>query len=655
MKAKTKNKVYFADFETITPRSIEYQQTNHTDVWLFCISEIDSNEYIIGNNLDEFFKVITQDRKSKTIYFHNLSFDGNFIFKYLLRTKPTWYYQEGITPEKKYNYFKVFRQNNKYYSIEMRWRLRLPNSRKKKEFNIRFLCSYNLIPSSVDALGKAFNISKMNKDDIQYLINNNLIKEEKDFYDLGGHQLYKDKGAAYDIYVSYIKRDVEIVKTAYKNYRATIEDNNPDAWSNLYDKKNIHMQNILTSASLTQKLVKNNVYNSTSIPEEVKKNYRLRDKDQYEFSRLFYSGGFTQYNPKYHNKEFEDKGFSIDINSSYPAAMTKDLPYGGLQDTPPEGKYLTYVEVKCEFYIKSKYEALICIKSKRAGTRYTPVGSGTYYWLLEEFELYKRIYNIKVHKIKYYYSKCYPFLKPFIDKYYQYKVQADIDNNIPMKNTYKLLLNSLYGGFAKKAIYPELLFVPLSTYEKLKTGELEGVYVNNVLYTPKNFTHFHLKELDLYGINFDKQKDAKKYPNMLVGATITAYARIKLIEAILDIGVSNFIYCDTDSIFFKWNKKKEDIPKSIVLDDYMLGGWKIEFQWNRGKILGAKRYVFENENGKVKSGICGITKVKFSKFDEIEKVLNNGALVDGGKLQRQEDDWGIFLVEKDVVMKIGTN
>ena len=40
-----------------------------------------NNGVKIGCTLDEFMDFILQDGKNKIIYFHNLSFDGDFIIK----------------------------------------------------------------------------------------------------------------------------------------------------------------------------------------------------------------------------------------------------------------------------------------------------------------------------------------------------------------------------------------------------------------------------------------------------------------------------------------------------------------------------------------------------------------------------------------------
>lgn len=616
----------------------------------------------IGNTLDEFMDFILQDGKNKIIYFHNLSFDGDFIIKWLFRNYPKNFKQdyqfttenyEVVNQVPKFNWFSFFKNGNKIYNID--WCVRKKIRDKVMKVKIQFRCSYNLMPSSIDSLGKSFKINKMDEEEINNLILKGYIKEKNEFYDLGGNYVHQDEYLK-NVFVSYIKRDVMIAKTAFLNYKETVESTK-DAINNKYNKKDVHLQKILTTASLVQKLVKNNIWNNKHLHNYIKRGLKIHSYEQYELMRKFYSGGFTQFNPLYHNKIFDKKGFSIDINSSYPWAMTQPLPYGELLDEPPKNSknYLTYCVVKMSYKIKSKYINFICLKNKTdKRVRYSMHGSGEFYFLLDEFEFYKKIYDIEITEIKYLYARCFTFLKPFIDEYYHLKSEADANGQVALKTTYKLLLNSLYGSFAKKAIYPMGIWMEKRFYDALKNNELDGLYdEKNKKWNAKTFKQLNIPNMDLFCVEMEKEEKPKSFPNMLIGATITAYSRLKLLNAIFEIGVDKFVYCDTDSIFCLG--KKENLPASIKLDDYELGAWKVEFEFNKGKILGAKRYVFENENHKTKSATSGIKLKKLSEFDEIEKMLNSDYEVKNARLQRCTDDYGIYLKPINLILKTGTN
>lgn len=605
---------------------------------------------------------IIQDGKNKIIYFHNLSFDGDFIIKWLFRNYPKNFKQdyqfttenyEVVNQVPKYNWFSFFKNGNKIYNID--WAVRKKIRDKVMKVKIQFRCSYNLMPSSIDSLGKSFKINKMDEEEINNLILKGYIKEKNEFYDLGGYYVHDDPYLR-NVFVSYIKRDVMIAKTAFLNYKETVESTK-DAINNKYKKQDVHLQKILTTASLVQKLVKNNIWNNKQLHTSVKKGLKIHSYEQYTLMRKFYSGGFTQFNPLYKGKIFEKKGFSIDINSSYPWAMTQPLPYGELLEEIPENtqNYLTYCIVKMRYKIKSRYINFICLKNKtEKQVRYSMHGSGEFYFLLDELEFYKKIYDIEIIEIKYLYARCFTFLKPFIEEYYHLKSEASANGHAALTTTYKLLLNSLYGSFAKKAMYPMGIWMEKRFYDKLKEQELDGLYdEKKKKWIPKTFKQSNIPNMDLFCVEMEKEEKPKSFPNMLIGATITAYSRLKLLNAIFEIGVDKFVYCDTDSIYALG--KKENLPASIKLDDYELGAWKVEFEFNKGKILGAKRYVFENENHKTKSATSGIKLKKSSEFDELEKMLNADYEVHNARLQRCADDYGIYLKPINLILKSGTN
>ena len=661
MKLKTSTPLFFADFETTTYNSKQYQEEGHTNVWMWAIMD-QKNGIKIGCTLDEFMNFILQDGKNKIIYFHNLSFDGDFIIKWLFRNYPKNFKQdyqfttenyEVVNQVPKYNWFSFFKNGNKIYNID--WAVRKKIRDRIMKVKIQFRCSYNLMPSSIDSLGKSFKINKMDEEEINNLILKGYIKEKKEFYDLGGYYVHDDPYLR-NVFVSYIKRDVMIAKTAFLNYKETVESTK-DAINNKYKKQDVHLQKILTTASLVQKLVKNNIWNNEHLHTSVKKGLKIHSYEQYALMRKFYSGGFTQFNPLYHNKVFDKKGFSIDINSSYPWAMTQPLPYGELLEEIPENtqNYLTYCIVKMRYKIKSKYINFICLKNKtEKQVRYSMHGSGEFYFLLDELEFYKKVYDIEIIEIKYLYARCFTFLKPFIEEYYRLKSESSANGQAALTTTYKLLLNSLYGSFAKKAMYPMGIWMEKRFYDKLKEQELDGLYdEKNKKWIPKTFKQSNIPNMDLFCVEMEKEEKPKSFPNMLIGATITAYSRLKLLNAIFEIGVDKFVYCDTDSIFCLG--KKENLPSSIKLDDYELGAWKVEFEFNKGKILGAKRYVFENEKHKTKSATSGIKLKKLSEFDEIEKMLNADYEVEGARLQRCTDDYGIYLKPINLILKSGTN
>ena len=647
-------KIYFADFETTTYDSIDYQTDKHTDVYLTSLSPLDEEVYWNDKNLDDFMKRICEDRKCKIIYFHNLSFDGNFIFKWLLRNYPNYYTDlyNHIEPQK--NYYKIFQKNKHIYYIEWHRVGTKQIEGKKTSFNftIKFLCSYNIINASLFNLGKSL---KLNKYDDELLAK---YKTTNNFYNLGGKQIWENKDMEND-YVKYCNSDVKIAKEAFKLFSNVIESNKEYSYSNKFKKQTVVVKNTLTIASLSQKMVKQYIYNNVKIPLSVKCGLRLYSEEKYNLCRNFYSGGFTQFNPDYHNRDIEMHGYCYDINSSYPFSMTKLLPSGELYETPnKEWEYkLTYVEVEIDFIIKPEYKSLISLKNKNnSNSRYSSVGSGKYYFLEQEFKLMQKIYNINIKSIKYWYCEAYAFLSDFINTLY--KLKQDNNDNI-FRDVYKLLLNTLYGGFAKKAKYPTELAIPVDLAKDLKEKKIEYLTINNIDWYPVIFHNEYIIDNKFQMVSFENHKEPNSYPNLLIGATITSYSRIYLIENIIRLGVENFVYCDTDSIFVKANSEDEIKQRGLNIHDTKLGGWKMEYEFNRGKVLGAKRYVFNGKtpNGKekVKSAVAGVKKLEDMSYENMEMLLNAGFIIKNGKVSRFEDDYGIILIKKDVNINLGKN
>ena len=75
---------FTADFETTTdPKDCR--------VWAYSICEINNQEnFLYGNNIEDFIKFCANEDENYTLYFHNLKFDGEFIFNYLLRNGFTY-------------------------------------------------------------------------------------------------------------------------------------------------------------------------------------------------------------------------------------------------------------------------------------------------------------------------------------------------------------------------------------------------------------------------------------------------------------------------------------------------------------------------------------------------------------------------------------
>lgn len=99
---------------------------------------------------------------------------------------------------------------------------------------------------------------------------------------------------------------------------------------------------------------------------------------------------------------------------------------------------------------------------------------------------------------------------------------------------------------------------------------------------------------------------------------ITSYGRLMLWKAIVyAVGVENFIYCDTDSIYCFLPKNKlitRMQRQGFLIHPYTLGGWDIESNFDRFKAIGQKKYMYHSidyKKGKCKGNqirCCGLPK-----------------------------------------------
>ena len=72
-------KYYVADFETTTI-------AENCHVWAYAICEVgNSEEVIVGNNIDDFMEWCRNAKDNPVVYFHNLKFDVQFIFQWLFK------------------------------------------------------------------------------------------------------------------------------------------------------------------------------------------------------------------------------------------------------------------------------------------------------------------------------------------------------------------------------------------------------------------------------------------------------------------------------------------------------------------------------------------------------------------------------------------
>ena len=395
-----KDNIYTADFETTT-------DVNDCRVWAYSLCSVNNLDFYYGNNIEDFFKFISNKKKNYVLYFHNLKFDIQFILYYLLKNDFTW------IPNKKERANKTFTtlisDLGQFYSLEIYFEVKGHKVNKCTIYD-----SLKLINSSVEEIPKDFGLP--------------IEKLEID-YDKKREVGYK----LLDNEIDYIKNDVEIMARALQ---------------------------FMFNEGLTKMTIGSN---ALAYYKEIMSNFNnyfpILDYETDENIRRSYKGGFTYLNDVYKNK-IVTNGIVLDENSMYPWVM-KDckLPYG--QPLYFKGKYENdklynlYVQsLSCSFKLKEGKLPTIQLKhnSSFVPTEYLKDSKDEIVTLtLTNLDLELFFENYDVYDLTYHDGYKFKSVRGLFDKYIDYWYQVKNENK-KLKNKSKvkiakLMLNSLYGKF----------------------------------------------------------------------------------------------------------------------------------------------------------------------------------------------------------------
>lgn len=587
----TNHNIFVADFET-TPYT-QYLKEGSTRVWLFYIENIYSSEGKLGLTIDKFMKYLFSI-SNPIIYFHNLSFDGEFIIHWLCENG--YKYMRNAYNIWEFDFFKDTMNN--IYSIKI-----------NNNNNIIFLkCSLKLIPRSLDDIAKEMGLV----DKITFKYDYKKEHYEKTLTEVAINE------------INYIKNDVIVIKKA------------------LQEADKIVGLNYLTIASTSYAIWENNFNNI--------RNYKfvkwVLSYDENRMLEKYYSGGITILNPKYKNIELNQRIYVADVNSLYPFVMTNfSLPYPhpikDCDNLCNNKKHIKLYSVEVtDFKIIEGFVPFISESNnwERTKVEYLSEKEGITLFNWTEIDLYmfKKFYKFKNIKIKE--TTCFKrggetMFKEYVEYFYDLKTKS------PKKSwTYlfaKILLNALYGKHGTRLNKPRKI---------LTISEDNGFYG---IYDEKTewVTDDEYKELHI-----TKKGKVENYFKPFA-IFITSYARMYLVEAIQK-NREGFVYCDTDSI----HSVKPLFLNNI--DDNKIGYWKLEgvkhndgIYYHGGKYICAKRYILYHDETKddLLVKISGLN----SKYKHLvtAKNFNVGMIYKGAKNQRKKVKGGYVLIESDFTLK----
>ena len=578
-------KKFTADFETNVSE-------DDCRVWAYATCEIGNvDNFKYGNNIEDFIKWCANGRENYIVYFHNLKYDGEYIFNYLLKNG----YECIRTKKERHDktFIPIISGEGNFYSIEIYFQMK--NARKVNKVTI--YDSLKLLNFSVERIAKSFDLP-IRKLEIDY----NKQREV-------GHKLTQEE-------IDYIRNDVEIMARALEI---------------MFNEK----LNKMTIGACALNNYKKTIKNFNELYPEL--NFDI-DQD----IRKSYKGGFTYLNPLYAN-EITSEGIVLDVNSLYPSVMRNCLlPFG--KPIFYNGKYeksilypLYIQRISCIFKLKKGKIPTIQIKNNPSyfvGTEYLESSEGLPIVLTltnVDLELFLQQYNTE--ELKYIcgwkFKAKYGLFNNYVDLWSSKKIESKKDGNKALYTICKLMLNSLYGKFSKnpkiESKYPFINALGSVSYALFPSEIGKGLYIP-------------------------------------MGSFITAYARYKTIstsQKIRDYTLNKYnkdyyIYSDTDSIHML-KLPEEELKEFIEIDDYILGYWKLESTFKRGKFIRQKCYIEEDYDNNINVTVAGLPKrlgkyITFENF-KVGFTIPVSDTEKDHKLTYKHVNGGVLLVDTDFTIK----
>lgn len=395
--------IYCADFETTSLK--QYQIENKTRVYLWCIKSVDESFSQYGVDIDSFFETLySLNLKQIIVYFHNLTFDSEFLNWWFIEHGYR-YKEDVLTNLEDKTFSPIIDEVGSIYANRVIY----------KDMYIDFRCSYKLFPKSIEDIGEMVGVKKLKE-----IHDYESIKDYDDIIDVPEDEMM------------YIDHDVSIMCKLIK----------------YLDSIGI---NAITMSSSAYKNWRKDKYHLC-------KHQFIKDENDEinEIVRKSYRGGITKVNPIYAGIELKDV-ISFDVNSLYPSVMYENpMPIGmgkiykNIHECIKDRRYAYIVEVLVKnANVKKGFHAFIgedsgFTYSRKYNYSDTLINKTLYLWDTE-FRLFTKIYNANYVILKVVgYKTANNVFKDYIDRWYAVKENAKTPAE---RQLAKLMLNSLYGKF----------------------------------------------------------------------------------------------------------------------------------------------------------------------------------------------------------------
>lgn len=367
------------------------------------------------------------------------------------------------------------------------------------------------------------------------------------------------------------------------------------------------------------------------------------DADEYSQLKRGFAGGFTHANARYvaegKEKPLENVG-SFDFTSSYPAVMlTEQFPMskskliGHIDDWNQFHYYLNnycclfdvtltnvFPKVDYDHPISRskliKFEGITEDNGRIVSADMMSLTMTEQDWFV--FDSFYNYEHIEVRMFRIYEKRFLPkpFYRAILELYKKKTILKDVEGEEINYMISKNMLNAAYGMIVTDIVREVIEYdYENSEYTKPIKPDLE-------------------EAIEKYN------KATKRFLFYPWGVWVTAYARRNLFSGILACG-EDYIYSDTDSIKIfnpekhmdyindynnKLLNKIEKISAYLGIDstEYApknkkgvskpIGIWEYEGTYKRFKTLGAKRYLYEKQDGKYVLTVAGVNKKKACEY-----------------------------------------
>ncbi len=326
---------------------------------------------------------------------------------------------------------------------------------------------------------------------------------------------------------------------------------------------------------------------------------------RYARIRAGYFGGRTQV-----GQVQADRGHRYDINSAYPAALSRiNLPVGASTIVSGQAAHTAYLSGKEGIYhatVRVRSDAYAPPLPVRAGQRIAyPVGLFTASWTGLELRHAEQLdCSVDVIHSGTVWNESAPIIKPFVDRIWGLRRTAIIEGGKkhPRATWLKWVANSLTGKFAQN---------PLTWKTALGASMDDAIACPGKGKCSRRCSGHCGAWIPMDGgAGYAFRKPEYKMAecaHIQWSAYLTAAARIQLLGKIREAGES-WVYCDTDSVY-----STEECPTDIGDE---LGEWQYEGEFRDWEAIGPKAYRYQDpKKDKPTVKMKGISDADSEDFD----------------------------------------